>query len=319
MESLRKTGITVSEMVCMRLMYISSVVLFGTVGVFLRLISIPSEIVALSRGVIGCLTIGAVILIRRKRFDKASLLRHWKPLVLSGIFLGLNWLFLFEAYRKTSVAVASLCNYTAPLMVILVSPWILHERLTLRKILLVVTAALGILLVTGVGREVRFETAGIPMGMLAAFTFAGVVICNRFLGAVPALDRVFFQLLGSACTMLPYVLIKNLGKPVPVDLPSAGIVLMLGVVHTGFAYYLYLIPMASLPVRSVALLGYLEPVVSVLCSALILGDPMDLLTVAGTVLVIGSAALGEMPEKHDEGNNCKHFRAGRTGPDTLQK
>ncbi len=135
----------------MRLMYISSVVLFGTIGVFLRLINVPSEIVALSRGVIGRLTIGTVILLRRKRFDKVSLLRHWKPLVLSGIFLGLNWLFLFEAYRKTSVVVASLCNYTAPLMVILVSPWILHECLTFRKILLVVAAALGILLVTGGG------------------------------------------------------------------------------------------------------------------------------------------------------------------------
>ncbi len=148
------------------------------------------------------------------------------------------------------------------------------------------------------------------MGMLAAFTFAGVVICNRFLGSVPALDRVFFYLLGSACTILPYVLIMNLGKTIPVDLSSAGIVLMLGVIHTGIAYFLYLIPMASLPVRSVALLGYLEPVVSVLCSALILGDPMDFLTVAGTVLVIGSAALGEMPEKHDEGNSCKHLHAG---------
>jgi drug/metabolite transporter (DMT)-like permease len=68
---------------------------------------------------------------------------------------------------------------------------------------------------------------------------------------------------------------------------------MLGVLHTGVAYCLYFSGMGSLPVQTVAILGYLEPVVSVLCSAFFLREAMGVSGWIGAVLIIGAAVVSE--------------------------
>ena len=214
---------------------------------------------------------------------------------------GLNWIFLFAAYMETTVAVASLLNYMAPVIVILIAPAVLRERLDKRKLLCVAAAFAGILLVSGVWNGSVGSPAGIFLGLMAAVCFVVIVICNRFLRDIRALDRAVVQLAVSALTILPYALIRNRGGLPAPDVRSFLIVLVLGLIHTGLAYCLYFSGMGTLPVQTVAILGYLEPVVSVLCSAFFLKEAMGPVGWIGAALIIGAAVVSEtLPEKSAE-------------------
>ena len=277
-----------------RIKYITAVFLYGTIGMFLRFVSFPSELVAMCRGAIGGTFILLYLALRHRKPDKEAIRRNLLWLVLSGISLGLNWIFLFAAYIKTTVAIASLCNYMAPLIVVLVAPFVLKEKLNRKKLPYVAVAFAGIVLVSGVVGGEKADMAGVALGLMAALSFVVIVICNRKLADIDVYDRSIVQLLLSAVTILPYFLIRNHGTAIPADLRSVLIVLMLGIIHTGFAYCLYFSGMASLPVQTVAVLGYLEPVVSVLCSALILHEAMSPLGWIGAGMIILAAAASEM-------------------------
>lgn len=276
-----------------RAKYITAVVLYGTIGLFLRHVSIPSEIVAMCRGIIGSAFILSYLKSRKQHLDWKAIRRNMKWLLIAGICLGLNWVFLFAAYMQTTVAVASLCNYMAPITVILIAPLALRERLDKRKLPCVAAAFIGIVLVSGVWNGSVGSVSGVVMGLAAAVCFVVIVICNRKLREIPALDKTVIQLAISAVTILPYVLVRNLDSPLEWDAQSVLIILILGLLHTGIAYCLYFSGMGSLPVQTVAILGYLEPVVSVLCSAFFLHEAMGAAGWIGAVLIIGATIVSE--------------------------
>ncbi|MBQ9528713.1 MAG: EamA family transporter [Fretibacterium sp.] len=276
-----------------RVKYILAVVIYGTIGLFLRYVSLPSEIVALCRGIIGSGFILLYLRAKRQHINLPAIRQNLFWLAASGICLGLNWIFLFAAYMHTTVAIASLCNYMAPIIIILIAPIVLHEPLDMRKIPCVIAALIGIVLVSGVWGGSVGNIAGIFLGFASASCFVGIVICNRKIHDVPAFDKAAFQLAMSALTILPYVLLKNHGAALEVDLRSVLIILTLGIVHTGIAYCFYFSGLGSLPVQTIAILGYLEPVVSVLCSAFFLREALGITGWIGAVLVLGAAVVSE--------------------------
>ena len=277
-----------------RTKYIAAVVLYGTIGMLLRFVEYPSEIVALCRGSIGSVFIVLFLRTRHKRPDMDAIRRNILWLVISGICLGLNWIFLFAAYIQTTVAIASLCNYVAPVLVILAAPMLLREPLNKRKLPCVFVAFLGIILVSGVWNGTVGNLFGAFLGIAAAVCFVFIVVCNRKLRDISAYDRSIVQLAVSALTILPYVIFRNHGTVMTWDTRSVLIILVLGLIHTGVAYCLYFSGLGSLPVQTVAILGYLEPVVSVLCSAILLKEPMGPAGWIGGVLIIGAAVVSEM-------------------------
>ena len=281
-----------------RLKYITAVVLYGTIGMFLRFVSLPSELVAMCRGIIGSIFILLYLRARHTRMDRGAIRANRKLLLVSGVLLGLNWIFLFAAYVTTTVAIASLCNYMAPIIVILVAPAVLRERLDRRKLPCIAAALVGIVLVSGVLTGGGGNLPGVALGLCAAACFVGIVICNRKLRGISAYDRSIVQLAISAVTILPYVIVRNRGAALRADARSVLIVLLLGLVHTGGAYCFYFSGMASLPVQTVAILGYLEPVVSVLCSTIFLREPLSAAGWIGAALIIAAAAVSEtLPEQ----------------------
>ena len=277
-----------------RFQFILAVVLYGTIGMFLRFTDLPSEAVAFYRGVIGVLFILVFRLIRRERPDVKAIRKNGLLLLISGIGLGFNWIFLFAAYVNTTVAIASLCNYMAPIFVIALTPLVLKEKLNARKIPCIVAAVVGIVLVSGMLDGGPGNPLGVVFGLAGACCFTGIVFCNRKMRDISAFDRAIVQLALSAATILPYMLVRCGGKiPLP-DLRSGIIVLTLGIVQTGIAYCLYFRGMTVLPVQSVAILGYLEPVVSVLCSVIFLREPMGLPGWIGAVMIIAAATVSEL-------------------------
>ena len=279
-------------------MLVASMVIFGTIGIFRRLIPLPSASIAALRGIVGAAFLLLLNAVRRKKPDRAAIRGNLVLLLISGALIGANWIALFEAYQFTSVAVATLCYYMAPMFVIMFSPLVLGEKLTARKYICVALAVAGMVFVSGVlDLGGGGSPKGVALGLIAAALYASVIFINKRMKPMPAMDRTVIQLAAAGVVVLPYALFNGFGGAGGL---TAGTVLLLAVVcivHTGLAYALYFGSVEGLPAHTLALLSYIDPVVAVLLSALLLKEAITAWTALGAVLIIGAAVLGELPEK----------------------
>ncbi len=274
--------------------------IYGTIGIFVRCIPLPSSLIAMVRGLLGAPFLLLVMLAQKKRLSKEALRRNLLLLCILGVLLGANWILLFESYRYTTVATATLCYYTAPIFIVAVSPFILRERMTVRKLLCVLTALAGMVFVSGVaenGIPAIAEIQGVLLALGAAVLYATIVMLNKKLKDIAAFDRTIMQLAISALVLLPYNIFGGCFQGISLSGFSALMLLVVGVVHTGFAYYLYFGSMEELKSQTLAILSYIDPVVAVLLSALILGEKMSIYGLIGAVLILGAAIVSELPEK----------------------
>ena len=275
-----------------------AVAVFGTIGIFVRSIPLPSSVIALVRGAVGAAFLLLLARIRHTPIDKAALRRRWKLLALSAAMMSFNWITLFESYRYTTVATATLCYYMAPIFVTLASPFLLKERLTVRKLFCVCMALAGMVFVSGVpqsGLPGPSEARGILLATCSAALYAGVILLNKYLADVPAYDRTVLQLAVAAAVMVPYILLtEDLSA---LTFTPLGIILLLivAVFHTGWCYALYFGSMTVLPAQTAALFSYIDPIVAILLSALFLKEPLGWSSVLGAALVLGSTLLSELP------------------------
>ena len=278
-------------------MMVSSMLIFGTIGVFRRFIPLPSAFLACARGIIGGLCI--LLLIRLKGNRNAAKLsrRDLLILVVSGALIGFNWMLLFEAYNHTTVAVATLCYYMAPTIVILLSPIVFRERLTARKAICAAVAVAGMVLVSGVLGENGAPEASVPgilLGLGAAAIYAAVVIMNKKIRGVDTYRKTTVQLLSAGLAMVPYLLLTGGFSTEGFSVSATVLLLVVGVVHTGIAYALYFGSMDGLRVQTVAILSYIDPVSALLFSAFLLREPLSPLNILGAMMIIGSAMVSEI-------------------------
>ena len=277
---------------------IFSVSVFGTIGIFVRWIGLPSSVIALVRGAVGAAFLLLLARFRHAPIDRAALRRRWQLLLLSAAMMSFNWITLFEAYRYTTVATATLCYYMAPIFVTLISPVLLRERLTARKLLCVFLALAGMVFVSGVpqtGLPGPSEAKGILLALCSAALYAGVILINKYLAGVPAYDRTLLQLACAAAVMIPYILLTEDLSAMSVTPLGAVLLLIVAVFHTGWCYALYFGSMTVLSAQTVALFSYIDPIVAILLSALLLREPLGWSGILGAALVLGSTLVSELP------------------------
>ena len=277
---------------------IFSVSVFGTIGIFVRWIGLPSSVIALVRGAVGAAFLLLLARFRHAPIDRAALRRRWQLLLLSAAMMSFNWITLFEAYRYTTVATATLCYYMAPIFVTLISPVLLKERLTARKLLCVFLALAGMVFVSGVpqsGLPGPSEAKGILLALCSAALYAGVILINKYLAGVPAYDRTLLQLACAAAVMIPYILLTEDLSAMSVTPLGAVLLLIVAVFHTGWCYALYFGSMTILSAQTVALFSYIDPIVAILLSALLLREPLGWSGILGAALVLGSTLVSELP------------------------
>ncbi len=271
-----------------------SMTIFGTIGIFRRYIPLPSGLIALARGLIGTLFLLLFMLLVRHRPGRAALRRNLWKLLVSGVFLGANWILFLEAQLHTTVAAATVCYYMAPVIVMLLAPFVLRERLTLLKVCCILVAFLGVIMVSGLfDSGARLVAKGNLLALCAAFLYAAIVLINKKMEGITALDRTFAQLGVSVLVLAPYTLLT---EPVfdTVYTPSSVFCLILiGVLHTGVAYALYFGAVGALHAQSAALCSYIDPALAILLSAFVLREEIGLFGAVGALLVLGAAILGE--------------------------
>lgn len=281
-----------------RLLLIASMAIFGTLGIFVRNIPVSSGELALYRAVLAALLIAAFLFLTKQQIPFSNIKKEIPLLLASGMAMGINWILLFEAYKYTTVSVATLSYYFAPVIVTIVCPVLFKEKLTGTQITCFVMSTVGLVLITGIG-DVGGERGliGILFGLGAAFFYAAVILLNKFIKNVKGIHRTFLQFLSAIVVLIPYVAITSgvtLG-----NLNSIGWInlLIVGLVHTGVTYCMYFSSLKELPGQKAAILSYIDPLVAVLISVTILGESMTLQQVIGGLLILGFTLWNEISPK----------------------
>ena len=284
-----------------RVMLITAMTVFGTLGLFVRNIPVSSGELALYRAVLAACLLGGYFFITKQKIDFKAIGRELVLLLLSGVAMGFNWILLFEAYKYTTVSVATLSYYFAPVIVTVACPILFEEKMGLKQWICFIMSTMGIVMITGIGdlSGTNLHHIGIAFGLGAAVFYAIVILMNKFIRGVAGIQRTFLQFLAAILVLVPYVLGTSgvtLG-----NLDSTGWVnlLIVGLFHTGVTYCLYFSALKELPGQEAAILSYIDPLVAVLISVFVLGESMTLMQVIGGVLILGFTLWNEMKPKEE--------------------
>lgn len=278
------------------LMLIISMSVFGTIGAFVKNIPLPAAEIALYRAVMATVVIGLFLLIKRQKLDIKAIGKALPLLLLSGAAMAFNWIFLFEAYKYTTVSTATLAYYFAPVIVTVTCPILFKEKMGAKQWICFIMSTVGIVMITLTSEDAPDGyLLGILFGLAAAALYATVILLNKSLGEVDGIERTFIQFVAAVVVLVPYVLLT--GGINITSLNSTGIVnlVVVGVVHTGVTYCLYFSSLKELSGQHAAILSYIDPLVAVIVSVAVLNETMTPLQIIGGVLILGFTVYNELP------------------------
>lgn len=279
-----------------KIQFLLSMIIFGTIGVFVRYIDLSSSEIALLRGLIGSLFLTTVMFLMKKKISWAIVRVNALILLLSSIALGGNWIFLFQAFKHTTLSNATLSYYFAPVIVLIVSPFVLKEKLSVKKIICIAVAMLGMLFIVGnggVNTSGLNDLIGIGYGLMAAVLYASLMLLNKFIKNMDGLETTVLQLGTATILLMPYVFFTEGFGILEVSSSSIPFILILGVIHTGIGFLLFFSGMQKLKGQSIAALSYADPITSLVISALILQEQMTFVQILGGALLLGATFVSE--------------------------
>lgn len=275
---------------------IIAMLIFGSIGLLVRNIPFASSQVALARGIIGSLFLFSASLVFAHKISWERIRPNLWLLIASGIALGINWIFLFQAYHYTSISNATISYYFAPVFVMFLSPLILKERLDIIKVVCILSAMNGLFCIVGISNSTAGTNnlLGISYGLAAAVLYASVIIINKFLNNISGIETSLVQLSISALSLFPYVWLTEGFKVSVASGISIVLLIIVGVVHTGIAYLLYFSAMQKLSSQTIAAFSYIDPISAIVMSSFFLQEKMTLLQILGGILILGATFINEM-------------------------
>jgi len=278
-----------------KIQFVLSMIIFGTMGLIVRYIDLSSSETALLSSSIGCLFLIVVLFMRKRTITWKLVKANGCILFFSGIALGGNWMFLYQAYDHTTLTNATLGYYFAPIFVMILSPFILKEQLPVKKIICIGIAIIGMLMIVGNGVSASGteDLLGIFFGLLAAACYAALMLLNKFIRLMGRLEITIIQLGITASLLLPYVFLTEGFGVFEVSKSSVPFIIILGIVNTGIGFWLFFSGMDKLKGQSIAMLSYVDPFVAILISAVILREHMTIVQILGGALLLGSTFISE--------------------------
>lgn len=285
-----------------------AMIIFGSIGIFVKNINLPSLEIAFLRATIGSVFLLSFSIMGKQKISISRISENALPLILSGVAIGFNWILLFQAYKYTTVSIATISYYFAPMFVIIAAPFILKERLTGSKLACLIAALIGIVMILNSGESsggVSQNIKGIIYGLSGAALYATVVLTNKFIKGLSGFETTLIQLVVSAITLVPFIIYRGeLAKVSSIGIKGIMFVLIVGVIHTGIAYLLYFTAMKSLESHSIAILSYIDPISAVVFSTLLLSEDITAVQIIGGIIVLSSTFLveriGKIPSQRFE-------------------
>ena len=285
-----------------KIFIIISMVVFGTLAIFVRNINLSSGEIALYRAILAFIII-SLFLLFTKKFIPINIIKKDLPyLVLSGIAMGFNWILLFEAYKYTSVSVATLAYYFAPIIVTIMCGILFKDKMSTKNLICFLFSTIGIVFVSGVigGKADGNHLVGFLFGLGAAILYATVILLNKKVKEVEGINRTCYQFLFAIVVLIPYVLLTSGINLVSLDKTSWINLIIVGVVHTGITYCLYFISLKDLSGQEVGILSYIDPMVAIMISIFVLHEAMNVFQIIGALLILIFAIINEINFKKNK-------------------
>ena len=279
-----------------KLMLCVSMMIFGTIGLFSRSIPVSSGELALYRAVLALVLLAGVFVVTRQKINFKEIKKELLLLLLSGMAMGINWILLFEAYKHTTISVATLSYYFAPVLVTIACPILFRERITFKQILCFVMSTAGLVLIIGFDGENGDgnHLLGVLFGLGPAVFYATVVLLNKCIKKVEGLQRTFLQFFAAILILFPYVAFSGGMHLEVLDTKGWVCLLIVGLVHTGITYCMYFSAIKELKGQEVSILSYIDPLVAVFASVVIAGEKLAILQLVGGILILGFTLWNEM-------------------------
>lgn len=280
-----------------KLKMIVSMTIFGTIGIFVNFINVPSSLIAVCRGFTGALFLCLFMVLTGKKISFSHIGKNFVKLAVTGCLIGINWILLFESYKYIGVANGTLCYYLEPVILVVGAAFLYKEKISPLKAVCVAIALVGMVFVSGVfppDAEATLNPVGIALGLGAALFYASVVLINRNIKNISSYDMTMVQLFFAAVVALPYVLVTEDVSLITFDVKTVVLLLVVGIIHTGVAYALYFGAVRELKSQSVAVLSYIDPMVAIILSMTLLGEDLTIWGILGAVMILGSTLLSEL-------------------------
>ena len=275
-----------------KLRVIVAMLIFGTIGIFVDRLTYPSAFIALFRSACGLIVLLLYAIIFRKRISLRCIFSNILLLLPAGAFLGLNWVFLFEAYRYTSISFATLCYYMAPVFVIFLAPLFTKKKSGAVKNACALVAVAGMILLTGIQSFGNWR--GLVFGLGAALLYALIILLTAVTKNVSSLEITVSELFVSCLVLIPYVMTRYDITAFTFDRESMVILFILGVVHTGIAYLLYFGGMKKISPQTVAVYSYIDPIFAIVLSSVLTHTFLTVPEIVGAVMILGAAFVSDM-------------------------
>ena len=279
------------------LKYVAALLMFGMNGIVASHIALSSYEIVFTRTLIGSLLLTAIYASTRQSVHLLQNRKHTLCLVASGIAMGTSWMFLYEAYQSIGVGIASLAYYCGPVIVMILAPVLFREQLTWAKAAGFLAVLFGMVCVNAPALNETKTAWGLFCGIMSAVMYAFMVVLNKKAKSLAGLENSMWQLVISFVTVAIFVGVKQ-GGVIHIEPGSWFPILILGIFNTGIGCYFYFSSIGKLPVQTVAVCGYLEPLSAVMFSVLFLRESMTALQVIGAALILSGAAFGELLPPH---------------------
>jgi len=281
-----------------KLKLIFALVLFSTLGVFVKKIDLTSGKIAFVRGSVGFLFLILLTIITNKKIIIKQILDNKAKIISSGFLLGLNWICLFQSYKYTTLSIATISCYCAPIFMIIFSIIFLKEKPDIKKIVCVFVSIIGMLLIfynsNNPSDNISYNhTLGIFFGILTAICYSSVIIINKSLKDISSSEQTLGQFFSAIILLLGYILIFEDFNFKELSTISSINLIIIGVVHTGFAFFIYFSAIKNIKGQSIAILSYITPIFAVLISIFYLREPMNIFQMFGGILILISTFIGE--------------------------
>ena len=273
--------------------FILAMLIFGSIGIFIKNIQLPSQAIVQWRTIIGSIFLLFIFIGKGKKIDIESIKKNIIPLIIAGIVLGANWAFMFQAFQYTSVGVVTLLYYSAPIIVFFLSPIIFKEKIRLRQLLGITAAIIGMLIINSVSKIENGLSLGIVYGLVSALFYAALMISNKFIRDVDGISNTFIQLFVAMIVMTSYIFITTKRLIYIPEGQDILLIAIVGIVHTGIAFYMYISSMQELKGQNISILSYIDPSSALIFAFVFLGEKLTPSQILGAVLILGGTLFSQ--------------------------
>ncbi len=274
-----------------------AMIIFASGGIFFTGIGLPPAIVASVRAVVGMAFLAVVLGFYRSRSGFAGFKKNAFAIILSGVALAFNWIFLFSAYQRTTDGVVAVCYGLAPVMVLLTAPLFLREKVTLLNVACVLGAFAGTVLLSGVFGNKYPDIIGVMYALIAAALYCAVIIINKKIGNITCLDNAFYQFVVASVVSVAYAFFTVRNVTFTVTSQAVWKLLVISVLHTGIAYALMYSAMKKMTAQSWGILSYIEPLAAAVIGYFILEHNLNHIQLLGAFLILGFVLIAGFVKK----------------------